>query len=119
VKANFGTPRTASDYGANYGGYSSPVFDAALDSVSSEFNIVRAKALYQRAYEQVIADAAAVFLYEPKMIAGINRRIETGPLSAAGWWTTIADWKIAPDQRIDRDRLPLSASATPAEGAKP
>ena len=118
LKANFGSPVSTSDFAANYGGYSSPVVDAALDSVASEFDTARTKALYQRAYNQIIQDAGAVFLYEPKLVAGINRRIETGPLSAVGWWTTIASWKIAPDQRIDRDKVPLGAVAA-SEGKAP
>lgn len=113
LKANFGTPSSPREFGANYSGYSSPVVDALLDSVQSEFNTTRSKSLYQRAYARIIDDAAAIFLYEPKMVAGINRRIETGPLSAAGWWTTMADWKIAPDKRIARDRIPLGARAVP------
>lgn len=109
LRANFGTPPASGDFGSNYGGYASPKVDALLDSAAVEFDIAGSKALYQRAYHEIIADAAAIFLYEPKLVAGINRRIETGPLSAAGWWTTIADWKIAPEKRIARDRIPLSA----------
>ena len=103
------SPPASGDFGSNYGGYASPKVDALLDSAAVEFDIAGSKALYQRAYHEIIADAAAIFLYEPKLVAGINRRIETGPLSAAGWWTTIADWKIAPEKRIARDRIPLSA----------
>ncbi len=109
LRANFGTPPSAKDFAANYGGYSSAVVDAALDSAASEFNIARSKALYQRAYSQIIGDAAAIFLYEPKLVAGVNRRIETGVLPAGGWWTTLADWKIAPGAQIARDRVPLGA----------
>ncbi|MEO6447353.1 MAG: peptide ABC transporter substrate-binding protein [Gemmatimonadaceae bacterium] len=113
LKANYGAPSSPRAFGANYSGYSSPVVDALLDSVQSEFNTIRSKSLYQRAYARIIDDAAAIFLYEPKMVAGINRRIDTGPLSAAGWWTTMASWKIAPDKRIARDRIPLGAAAAP------
>ncbi|MEP7384583.1 MAG: peptide ABC transporter substrate-binding protein [Gemmatimonadota bacterium] len=109
LRANFGTPPSSSDFASNYGGYSSPIVDAALDSAESEFSAVRSKALYQRAYARIIADAAAIFLYEPKMVAGINRRVETGALPAGGWWTTIAEWKIAPGAQIARDRIPLDA----------
>jgi peptide/nickel transport system substrate-binding protein len=115
LRANFGSPPSAKDFAANYGGYSSPVVDAALDSAASEFDVARSKALYQRAYSRIVDDAAAIFLYEPKMVAGVNRRVETGPLPAGGWWTTMAEWKIAPGAQIARDRIPLDAGESTAK----
>lgn len=114
LRANFGTPPSAKDFAANYGGYSSPVVDAALDSAASEFDIARSKALYQRAYSRIIDDAAAIFIYEPRLVAGVNRRVETGALPAGGWWTTVADWKIAPGSQLARDRIPLDAGESTA-----
>jgi len=31
-------------------------------------------------------------------------------------WTTIADWKISPDKRIARDKIPLGAPLLPVAG---
>lgn len=111
VRSMYGSDRTPEKQGGNFGGYASPVVDAALDSASHEFDAARARMLYRRAYAQIISDAAAIFLYEPRMVAGINNRIDPGVLSAAGWWTGLADWKVDPARRIARDRVPLGAPA--------
>lgn len=116
LRENFGTPKSPTSFGKNHSGYSSAVVDAAIDSASTEFDLARAKALYQRAYKQIVDDAAAIFLYEVRLVAGIHKRIDPGPLSPMGWWTTLADWKIAPDQRIARDRVPLGAAANAGAG---
>jgi peptide/nickel transport system substrate-binding protein len=116
LRGTFYTPASPTSFGNNHSGYSSAVVDAAIDSAATEFDMERAKALYRRAYKQIIDDAAAIFLYEVRNVAGIHRRIETGPISPIGWWTTLADWKIAPDQRLERDRVPLSATAPSTAG---
>jgi peptide/nickel transport system substrate-binding protein len=113
---NFGSPTPPTRFGKNHSGYSSAAVDAAIDSARTEFDMERAKALYRRAYKQIIDDAAAIFLYEVRNVAGIHTRIDPGAISPMGWWTTLADWKIAPDQRLDRDRVPLSATAPSTAG---
>lgn len=125
VRNMYGSDRTPDRQGGNFGGYASAVVDAALDSAEHEFDAARAKSLYQRAYAQIIGDAAAVFLYEPRMVAGINIRIDPGLLPATGWWTCLADWKVDPARRIARDRIPLGARvftdltpASPRDSAK-
>lgn len=110
VRSMYGSDRTPDRQGGNFGGYASATVDAALDSAAVEFDAARAKALYQRAYAEIIADAAAIFLYEPRMVAGINNRIDPGAFPAVGWWTRLADWKIDPARRIARDRVPVRAS---------
>ena len=116
ARGTFGSPANPDSPGSNFGGYSNLAVDAAFDSAMTEFDPVRAKALYQRAYAQIQSDAAAIFLYEPKPVAGISRRIEGVTMPASGWWTTIADWKISPDKRIARDKIPLGAPLLPVAG---
>lgn len=116
ARGTFGTPADPKNPQGNFGGYSNPVVDAALDSAVGEFAPARGKALYQRAYAQIVSDAPAIFLYEPKLVAGISRRIEGVTLPAAGWWTTIGDWKIAPEKRLPRDKIPPSAALPPTAG---
>lgn len=110
VRAMYGSDRTPDKQGGNYGGYASPTVDALLDSAVHEFDAERARSLYQRAYARIIADAAAIFLYEPRLVAGINRRIDPGSLPAVGWWIHLAEWKVDPARRIARDRIPLDAA---------
>ena len=110
VRMLYGSDRTPDRQGGNYGGYASAAVDATMDSAAVEFDAGRAKALYQRAYAGIIGDAAAIFLYEPRLVAGINNRIDPGTLPAMGWWTRLGDWKVDPARRIARDLLPLTAS---------
>lgn len=108
--ATFATPKPPAPWGTNYGAYSNPVVDAAFDSARVEFDAARSKALYRRAYTTIIDDAAAIFLFEPTMVAGIHKRIDPGVIPKAGWWINLGDWKIAPDQQIARDRIPIGVT---------
>jgi peptide/nickel transport system substrate-binding protein len=109
VRQVFGSPDAPNSGEANYGSYASAEVDRLVDSAATEFNTARAKALYRRAYQRIVDDAAAIFLYEPKLVAGLHRRIETGPLRNDGWWITVGNWTIDPAQRLARDRIPLAA----------
>ncbi|MCC6930696.1 MAG: peptide ABC transporter substrate-binding protein [Gemmatimonadaceae bacterium] len=117
--ATFATPKPPAPWGTNYAAYSNTVVDAAFDSARVEFDAARSKALYHRAYTTIIEDAAAIFLYEPKMVAGIHKRIDPGVLPKAGWWLNLGDWTIAPDQRIARDRIPIGADIQAGRAAGP
>ena len=98
--------------GQNYISYSNPTFDAAVDSAQHAFDPQRARAHYRRAYQTLIADAPAVFLYDLLLLAGYHKRISIPPLRADGWWTSLADFSIPANERIERDRIGLRP-ATP------
>ncbi len=103
---------------ANYGGYANPAVDALFDSALVTFDTDRSRQLYRRAYERINADVPAIWIYEPRLVAGLNRRIDAGTWRKDGWWTTLADWTIAPEKRLPRDRIPLTADlATNDSGA--
>ena len=92
--------------GVNYGSYSNSLFDAHLDSaLRSEPAGAREK--FTLAYVIINEDAPAVWLYEPKAIIGIHRRIRTTPMRPDAWWSGLADWSIPPSERLLRDRLPI------------
>jgi peptide/nickel transport system substrate-binding protein len=93
--------------GQNLISYSSPAFDALIDSASITFDPARSKRYSHRAYEILVQDAPAIFLYDIPAIAGIHRRIRPTDMRATGWWYDIADWSIPPNERIDRDRVGL------------
>lgn len=114
LRQGFGSLEAPNSGGSNYGAYSSAEVDAAVDSAVAEFDNSRARALYRRAYQRIVDDVAGLFLYEPKLVAGIHRRIDTGRIRNDGWWITVADWKVDPAARLARDRVPLSA---PVSGA--
>jgi len=93
--------------GTNFGSYTNPEFDALLDSAlwappDSE------RAVFSRAYRVINEDAPAIWLYEPRRIIGINRRVRTGQMRPDAWWFDLADWYIPRGERISRDRIPLT-----------
>ena len=91
--------------GVNYGYYSNPRFDALLDSALSA-SPTQARERFSMAYAVINDDAPAIWLYEPRKIIGIHRRIRTTQMRPDAWWFSLADWSIGPSERILRDRLP-------------
>jgi len=90
--------------GVNYGSYSNPAFDAKVDSALGS-DPAHARERFTAAYQIINDDAPAVWLYEPKTIIGLHRRIRTAPMRPDAWWFSLADWAIRPSERILRDRL--------------
>lgn len=93
--------------GSNFTAYSSPAVDALLDSATATFDPARTRAYARRAFETIIEDAPAVWLYQPPTVMGLARRIHTTPMRADEYWAHMADWSIPADQRIARDRIGL------------
>ena len=96
--------------GANYGSYTSATFDAEVDSAVNASTLDRARPLYKRAYQTMIDDAPAIWIYEPRTVIGIHARIQPSTIRADAWWSNLADWSIPANARIARDRIPVSAS---------
>lgn len=92
--------------GSNFGSYENPQFDALVDSALAESNPERSMQLFARAYNVIIDDAPAIWLYEPETVIGIHRRIQTTRMRPDAWWLSIGDWTIPPGDRIPRDRVP-------------
>ncbi len=93
--------------GVNYGSYSNPRFDALLDTA------LRADASQERgkftlALGVINDDAPAVWLYEPRKILGIHKRIRVGKMRPDAWWFDLANWYIPPSERLLRDRIPIA-----------
>lgn len=82
--------------GSNYGGYADSVFDSEMVTAMQATSLVVARPLYTRAYETIIRDAPAIWLFEPRNLIGMNRRIHHPPLSADAWWADMYKWYIAP-----------------------
>jgi peptide/nickel transport system substrate-binding protein len=89
--------------------YRSPRFDALADSALSAFDRELSRQLWGRAFQQIVNDAPAIWLYEPRPPVAVHTRFVMPPLRADGWWHGLADWSVDPSQRIDRDRIGLAA----------
>lgn len=94
--------------GQNFLNYSNKTFDALLDSATVSFDPAKRQRYTSRAFQTVIDDAPAIFLYDLFVIDGVNRRIVTAPMRTDEWWANLADWTIPPDKRIERDRIGLA-----------
>jgi peptide/nickel transport system substrate-binding protein len=81
--------------GANFSGYRSAAFDAAVDTAAHSFDPVRARSYYRRAYAIIDGDAPAVWLYEARNVSGVNRRVHVAGARADAWWSGLADWSVS------------------------
>jgi len=90
--------------------YSNPIVDALLDSATSAFAPAQMKGYVSRAYQAIIDDAPAIWLYDFVVFPAVHRRLVTAPLRADEWWANLADWYIPQDKRIDRDRIGLTTA---------
>lgn len=113
VRQMWGTAGSRGKDGANYGSYESAAFDAAVDSGGSEFDPARSRAHYRRAYQTIVDDAPAIWLYELKPMVGVHVRLQVPSARADAWWAGHKDWSIPGAQRIARDRMvPMPATTT-------
>jgi peptide/nickel transport system substrate-binding protein len=80
--------------GYNATSYSSPAFDAVIDSAVREMEPARSAALYQRAYRILTDDAAAMWIYELRNVHGVSPRINPVGIRADSWWGDLADWSV-------------------------
>lgn len=105
VRQNWSIPAARARDGGNAGSYESPTFDALVDSASAQMNATAAHAYYHRAYQVLVDDAPAVWLYEPVTFAAMQTRIHPVGMRADMWWANIDQWYIPAAERIARDRL--------------
>jgi peptide/nickel transport system substrate-binding protein len=89
--------------GGNIGSYRNPVFDRIVDTATTEMAAERSIQAYRRAYEVIVADAPAIWMYETVNYVVHNKRVQLAPMRADAWWANIGQWKIAPDARLPRD----------------
>jgi peptide/nickel transport system substrate-binding protein len=101
------TSQGIGNHGVNYGSYSNPRFDALLDSaLKADPSVAREK--FTKAFAVINDDAPAVWLYEPRKIIGVNRRIRTTKMRPDAWWFDLAEWYIPSTEQLPRDRISLS-----------
>jgi peptide/nickel transport system substrate-binding protein len=93
--------------GSNIPAYSNPAVDALLDSATAAFDPARTRAYARRAFETIVEDAPAIWLYEPPTIMGIDKRIHTTKMRADGYWSNLAEWWIPAGERTSRDQIGL------------
>jgi peptide/nickel transport system substrate-binding protein len=113
VRQTWGTTGSRLSSGSNQGSYENATFDALVDTALTQMDAAQERAYFTRAYQTLLDDAPAIFLYEPRLTAGAHKRIMPTGMHAHAWWANLAEWTIPADQRIDRDRIGLRAPAAP------
>ena len=108
-KQNWSTAGMGKD-GSNFTAYSNPAVDALLDSAVVSFDPARTRSYARRAFELMIEDAPAIWLYELPTRAGLHRRIRVANLRADGYWASMGEWWIPSNERNARDRIGLRST---------
>lgn len=108
IRQTWGTVGSRAPGGTNFGSYESAEFDTHVDSALGAMDPARAHAHMRRAYEVIIRDAPAVWLYEPLSTLALHSRIRPVRLRRDAWWASLADWTIDPDARLSRDEIGLT-----------
>ncbi|MBI3791289.1 MAG: peptide ABC transporter substrate-binding protein [Gemmatimonadetes bacterium] len=90
--------------GSNHAGYANPAFDAVVDSAAANGDPAGAQAQWARAWRIINADAPAIWLFEPRTIMALHRRLQPQGINPTAWWAGLADWTIPAGQRLARDR---------------
>lgn len=85
---------TGKTRGNNYQLYGNPVVDAAIDSATAESDPARSRAHYRRAYQGIIDDVAAVWLFEIRSFMALNKRVQPAISPADFWWRHLRLWSI-------------------------
>ncbi|HEX5073695.1 MAG TPA: peptide ABC transporter substrate-binding protein [Gemmatimonadaceae bacterium] len=97
--------------GLNFGNYENPRFDAHLDSALAARDLASARPHAKQAYETIVADAPAVWLYETRTAMLMHKRLRPAHLVSTAWWAGLADWSIPPAERLPRDRVGLRVAS--------
>lgn len=112
VTESWGSAAAREAGSANYGAYASAAFDALMDSASHAATLPVARPLFSRALQTIVNDAPAIWLAEPRSVAGSQRRVHVGTLRPDAWWTHLADWYIPAGERTARDRMAIGADSS-------
>jgi peptide/nickel transport system substrate-binding protein len=97
VRQAWSTSSISTANSLNVGRYSNPALDVILDSAVTAQSVPDARAHYRRAYQMLLDDAAAIWLFEPVVFAGVNKRVTLGPLRTDAWWSSIPSWRVTGD----------------------
>jgi len=91
----WGTPADASAESANFGGYASREFDAAITSAAAAIDSSAARSATSRAWRTLVRDAPAIWLYDLQEVAAVRRCIHPRGVRADAWWSALSAWTIA------------------------
>ena len=88
--------------------YESAAFDSAVEAGLGAMDPLESKTHLRRAHQQIIDDAAAVWLYELRNVSAVHRRFVVPAWRPDAWWLTLGEWSVDPAQRLPRDAAPAA-----------
>lgn len=94
--------------GLNYGSYSNPAFDRLVENALAARTLEAERNYFRDAYQTIVDDAPAIWLYEPRSVIAIHKRIHTTPMRPNAWWLDIGSWRIPSSEQITRDKSQIS-----------
>ena len=92
----------------NYWKYRSALVDEAVERALRAMDPVQSRAHFRRAYQQIVDDAAAIWLYELRNVSVVHRRYVLPAWRPDAWWVTLGEWSVDPAQRLPRDAAPAA-----------
>lgn len=104
IRQTWGTSGSRSENGLNYGAYESDLFDAQVDSALDAHDPTAARRHFRGAQETIIADAPAIWMFEPRITLGLHSRLRVRNVRPDAWWAGLAEWSVDPDRRLPRDQ---------------
>jgi peptide/nickel transport system substrate-binding protein len=119
IRESWGSEAAHTEGSKNYGDYTNPVFDSRVDSALAAPTRSTARVLYSRAFKTLIGDAPAIWLFEPRNMVGVQKRVHVAVLRADAWWAHLADWYVPAAEQTARDRAPdTQTTATDSQAVK-
>ncbi len=92
----------------NLGKYESAPFDRAVSDAIDAVDLETRRAALRRAYQQIVDDAPAIWLFEVRSLAAVHRRFNIPAWRSDAWWLTLGEWTVDPAQRLPRDGSPAA-----------
>lgn len=108
VRGSWASPAIPGGGTQNAWHYQSAAFDAAVEAGLAAMDPAESKAQLRRAYQQIVDDAAAVWLYELRSVGAVHRRLVVPAWRPDAWWLTLGEWSVDPAQRLPRDAAPAT-----------
>lgn len=107
VRGTWGSFDRGEGWGANNDGrYTNPLVDAEIEAGLLSLEPIAARRHFRAAYQMIVDDAAALFLYEPRTLSVVHTRLQIPPWRPDGWWRALSEWSVDPAGRLPRDARP-------------
>jgi peptide/nickel transport system substrate-binding protein len=108
IRSTWGSPAIAGASNQNAGRYLNPVFDSAVVRGLGATTLADRRAHLRLAYQTIVDDAAAVWLYEVRNSAAVHRRYRFPAWRSDAWWLTLGGWTVDAAERLPRDAAPAA-----------